>query len=267
VTPFSFNATGIPPASADGSSSLPVGEHPVTITGGEFKAVKDKPNAGMLVLTLTVYDGPNKGASGPWRLNLYSDSPQAVEIAQKQMSALCHVTNTFIVNNVEDLFGKPFLVCVGPQANNPQYTQVNGVKFLDGRDPGKPGAAPQQQAPQQQMPPGGFGQPGGQPTQFQQPQGQPAFGQPQQQQPQGGSFGQGGFAPQQQPQAPQGNGWAPAPAAPQQPAQQQAPAAGGWAPQGQQPPQGGAQGGAPQGWGGGQQQAPAGGQQPWAPGR
>lgn len=258
MTPFQFDARQVAPASAEGSSNLPVGKYPAQIIAGEFKPVKDNPNAGYLALTLEAIQGSQfAGAKGVWRLNLYSNSEQARDIANRQMSSLCHVTNTFIVNNVEDLFGKPFVVVVEPQADA-RYTQVSGVLFMDGRDPGKPGAAPQQlqapqQAPQQQA--NGFGA----------PQGAPGFGQPVAAPAQG--FGQppAGFAPSQAAPAPQ-QGFAPQPGAQQHPMQQQPTQQ--WQPQGQpmQQPQ---QTAAPAGWGGApaQGQPPAAGAQPWMPGR
>jgi hypothetical protein len=264
VTPFQFDARTVAPASADGGANLPVGEYPAHIVAGEFKAVKDNPNAGLLQLTVEALPGsPFAGSKGAWRLNLYSTSDKAREIANRQMSSLCHVTNTLVLNSVDELFGKPFIVCVGPQEDT-KYTQVNGVKFLDGRDPGKPGAVPAQQQQPQQQQPQGFGQPQQQPPGFQQPQGQPAggFGAPAGfQQPQGQP--QGGFAqPQQQPQAPAG-GWAPQGQQPQQ--QPQGQPQQQWAPQ--QQPQQPQQPAAAGGWGGAQpQQQPQGGQ-PWTPGR
>lgn len=248
-----------------GGGSWPLGKHPVMIESAEVKATQDN-QSGYLQLNCKIIDGPNAGHVGAYRLNLYNQSAKAAEIAHKQLSAICHVTQTFQLGHdgtqVSALFGKPFVVEVGyqkgeePGPNNPDakgYTEIKRVFDMGGNEPGKNGSA--QQAPQGfggQQANGGFG--GGQQQQPQQ--------QPQQTAPQGGQAGGaqawgGGGAPagqgqpQQQPQGQQAGGWGGGQGAaqgqPQQPQQQPQGNGGGWA-QGQ--------GGAPAGG----QQAPAWGQ-------
>ena len=248
-----FNAQQYDPT--QGVGGLPIGKHPVVVESSEVKA-NAKNDGGYLQLNLKIIDGPQTGTVGAYRLNLYHSNQQTVEIAHRQLSAVCHVTGVFAVQDSAQLHNIPFLVEVGPQKNDPQYTEVKKVFDVNGNEPGKAGQGAQQQAPagfapQQQQAPaqqpaqGGFGQP-------QQPQGQPAAwgGAPQGQQPQqpaNGAPAWGGQAPAQQPaQQPgpaQGGApaWGQAPA--QQPAQQPAqPAAAGWqqgaAPAGGNPPWG-----------------------------
>lgn len=247
-----FNAQQYDPT--QGVGSLPIGKHPVIVETSEVKANKAN-DGGYLQLNLRIIDGPQAGTTGAYRLNLYHTNQQTVEIAHRQLSAVCHVIGVFQINDSSQLHGIPFLIEVGPQKNDPQYTEVKKVFDMNGNEPGKAGqgAAPAQ--PQQAA--AGFGQ---------QPQGQGGFGQQPQQQPaQGGAWGgqpqgqqqqqpvqqqpaQGGAAwgqqPQQQPQQPQGNGaaWG------QQPQQNAAPQGGqpgGW----QQQPQGGAPAGGAAPWG------------------
>lgn len=152
------------------------------------------------------------------RYNLWHQtSPQTVEIANKELSALCHAVGIFLVNFPTNQDGSPNLQMFGaelrggkgrmevaPQKNNPEYMEVKRVFDVNGNEPGKPVQG-------QQQPQGGNGGWGAQPQQ-QTPQTQPNPPQnpPMVQQP-GGGWGQP--APQQQP--------------PQQP-QQPAPQAGGW---------------------------------------
>jgi hypothetical protein len=49
------------------------------------------------------------------RLNLHNKSPQAVEIANKQLAAYCAVTGVFAFNATEELHNKPFVVEIGPR--------------------------------------------------------------------------------------------------------------------------------------------------------
>lgn len=221
-----FNAQSVDPSQSAGS--LPIGKHPVIIESSEVKPNKEN-NGGYLQLNLRIIDGPQKGAGGPYRLNLYHSNPQTVEIAHKQLSAVCHVVGVFMLQDSTQLHNLPFIIDVGPQKNDAQYTEVKKVFDIAGNEPGKAGAPAPAAAPQAAIPQAGFGQQQQQPpAAMQAAQAQaaaPAWGAPQ---------------PQQQAQAPAagtqqpawGNQQAGAPA-PQQPAagapawqQQAAPAAG-----------------------------------------
>lgn len=247
-----FNAQQYDPT--QGVGGLPVGKHPVIVESSEVKA-NAKNDGGYLQLNLKIIDGPAAGTTGAYRLNLYHSSQQTVEIAHRQLSAVCHVIGVFNVQDSAQLHNIPFMVEVGLQkgeeAAQKGYTEVKRVFDAHGNEPGKAGqgqapAQPQQgfaQQPAQQpahAPQGGFGQP-------QQPQGQPAaWGAPQGQQ----------AAPAQQPQS-NAPAWGQAPA--QQPAPAQGAPAWGQAPQQAQQPQQPAQ--QPGGWQ--QGAAPAGGNPPW----
>lgn len=263
-----FNAHNVDPT--QGAGSLPVGKHNVIIEKSDVKATKAN-DGGLVEFGLKIIDGPNAGVTGAYRLNLYHSNPQAVEIANRQLSALCHVTGQFMLADTSALHNIPFMVEVGTQKptreqeearargeNVTLYTEVKKVFDRNGNEPGKQGqggGAAQPQQGQQQ----GQGQPQGQGGAWGGPQGH------QQQPPQGqngGGWAGQGQGQQQQPQGGQGGGWTP-PAGDH--GQQQPPQNGGgqWGgqPQGQgqgggfQPPQGGQQ---PQG--GGWQQQGQGGQ-------
>lgn len=193
-----------------GEGQLPVGKHPVIINGAEVKATKNN-DGGMIVLMLQIIDGPLKGATGPYRLNLYNKSEQAVKIARSQLSALCYVTQRFQLGqngtDLSPLFNVPFIIEVVPQAANENYTEIKKVFDINGNEPKAQGGGQSQQPAQQN---GGF-------VQQQQPQNN------------AGNFAQntqpahtvttpantaawgGGNAsvaqPEQQQQAPQGNAW------------------------------------------------------------
>lgn len=235
-----FNAQQYDPT--QGVGGLPIGKHPVVVDSSEVKPNKEN-NGGYLQLNLKIIDGPQTGTVGAYRLNLYHSNQQTVEIAHKQLSAVCHVTGVFMLQDSAQLHNIPFIVEVGPQKNDPQYTEVKKVFDINGNEPGKAG---QGQAPAQPAAaaPQGFGQQ--QPQQPAQQQAPAAWGAPQGQQ----------AAPQQ----PQGNApaWGQAPA--QQPAQAPA-AAPAWGNQQQAP----AQQQAPQQPAAGWQQgaAPAGANPPW----
>jgi len=210
--PQAFDANQYNPSQSAGQ--LPVGKHLVVIMSSELKGSKNNENSGYVQLNLEVVDGPNKGATGPYRLNLYNESQKTVEIAHNQLCALSHALNVFVVQNTEQLHGIPFIAEVQLQkGDNPNgYTEVKRVFDASGNEPGKQGqqaaqpqTAPVQQQQQQQVPAPGHdqaaqpGAAGWQQAPVQQPAQQPAVQPPvQEQAPVAGwqqAPAQGGVAP------------------------------------------------------------------------
>lgn len=188
ITPF--NAQQFDPT--QGVGALPIGKHPVVIESSEVKANKAN-DGGYLQLNLRIIDGPQTGVTGAYRLNLYHSNQQTVEIANRQLSAVCHVIGVFQVSDSSQLHGIPFIVEVGPQKNDPQYTEVKKVFDANGNEPGKQGqgaaAQPAQQAAAQPAAQGGAAW-GGQPAQ--QPAANGGWGQQPAAQPAAGGWQQGG---------------------------------------------------------------------------
>jgi hypothetical protein len=238
---FTFNAQQYTPEFGGGGEQLPPGEYKVVIVDSRREATKDG-QGGMLSFDMTPVEGPLAGRKQTMRFNLHHHNAQTVEIANKQLSALCHVVGVFAFNRTEDLHNKPFKVKIDFQKGheptqekpNGGYTEVKALFDVNGHKPGQAaqGGQPMQHAPQNNGPaPGGVQQQGagwgGAPQGQQQQQPQP----PAQQQ-QGGQQGGWGGAPQQNGQQQQ------------QQQQQQPNNGGGWG----GAPQGGANN-APQGWG------------------
>lgn len=153
-----FDPTQVDPT--QGSGGWPLGRHPVVATGVEVKATKDG-NNGMASFTLEVIDGPEKGYKGFWNLNLYHESEKARNFARRDLSAMCHATQTFRLGaqgtDLSQLFNKPFVVDVGYQrGHNPAtdgeeakgYTEIKKLYDIHGNEPGKSGQGGGQ-APQQ----------------------------------------------------------------------------------------------------------------------
>lgn len=269
---LNFDASTVAPNT--GFEPVPEGWYNVAIRESEIKPTKDGEGA-YLQLKAIVIDGPHANKPIFIRLNVQNKNKQAVDIAYGELSAICHVTGVYRVQDSSQLHNIPFQVrvVVTKGENGNSGNDVKAYKDAMGNDPGKAGAAPagnagafggmQQQPPAQQgfgvqpgaapafggapaQPPAGWGapaQPG--PAQGQPPAG---WGQQPAQQPgpaQQPPAGWGAPAQGQQP-APGGNpawgGGAPTQAAQQPPAQ---PGPGGWTQQ--QPPAGGAPGDAP--WG------------------
>lgn len=240
---WSFDATQVAPS--QGGRRHPVGNKwKARITDASIEKVKDK-NSGRLEVEFTTEVGTITK-----NYNLWNESAAAVEIANKEFSALCHAVSIFKVQSVN---GKiPMLIngqCMidvsfqkgqEPSAEKPEggYVEVSKVYDVNGNEPGK-GPAPQQQS-------SGFG---GAPQQQSSNPNQAGFQQQPQQQPQWNNNPQ---PSQPQPQwntsPPQGSGAAPGPQAQQ-----------GWPQTG---PTGPAPSGPQGGWQQGANQSP---NAPWAP--
>ena len=81
-----FDATGIEPTQT--LEVLPPGKYPAQIVNSDLRLTKD----GMgqyLFLEIDVLEGPYQGRKLFDRLNLVNANPQAVEIAQRTLSAIC----------------------------------------------------------------------------------------------------------------------------------------------------------------------------------
>lgn len=129
------------------------GDYHVQIVDAEAKPTTDQ-TGGYLQLDLLILDpGPYLNSKIPYRLNLFNKMQQTVEIAYRQLSAVCHVVGVFNVQDARQLMNIPFIATIGPQKDNPQYANVFAVKDLHGNIPGKaatqavPQAVPQAAAP------------------------------------------------------------------------------------------------------------------------
>lgn len=173
----SFNANQFEPNQGFGIHP-PAQKVPFTITKTEIKENSAK-DGGYFAVEFTSPLG-----SLIHNYNIWNKTPKAVEIAHGQLSALCRAVGRYQINWQDEgkaLLGAQGLMDVGyqkgeePSEANPNakgYTEIKRVYDMAGNDPSKPGSAQAQ------------------PSQQQQPQNQPMTQQP------GGSWGQGGAAPQ-----------------------------------------------------------------------
>lgn len=133
-----FDARNVEPSIV--AQPLPPGEYKVVVVASEPKETADK-TGGFLELTLRIIDGQFLNKEIAYRLNLYNASQKAVEIAYRQLSAICHVTGVYQIQNSQQLHNIPFVAVIGMQKDNPIYNDVKGVKDINGNAPGKQGQA------------------------------------------------------------------------------------------------------------------------------
>lgn len=124
-----FDATAVEPQGD--YSPVPPGEYRVQITASEM--VENSAKTGhMLKLEIEIMDGDQAGRKLYDRLNLDNPNAQAVEIAQRQLSAICHAVGKLSVSDSEELHMKPMIAVVkvdpGRKVGDKEYGPSNGIK-------------------------------------------------------------------------------------------------------------------------------------------
>lgn len=140
--PQMFDARAVAPANPDGQGAFSVGLVPAKIVKNDMVQNKTPNTGGHVALTFEGMAGENLGRTMVWRLNLYNigeNAQQAIDIAYKQLSAICHAVGVFNVTNMDELMNRPLIAVVRQQKDNPQYTEIAGVADYNGDVPGRPG--------------------------------------------------------------------------------------------------------------------------------
>lgn len=103
-----FDATTVEPSEA--FEIIPPGEYRAAIIKSEAKPTK-KGDGHYVEFTVELLDEPHKGRRVfGWRLNLDNPNPKAVEIARRELSAICHAVGKLQVASTSDLENIPFRV-------------------------------------------------------------------------------------------------------------------------------------------------------------
>lgn len=106
---------------------IPAGEYTVTVTSSEMKRTKD--GAGQYIeLALEIQGGEFAGRRLFDRLNLWNSNRQAVEIAQRQLSQICHAVGVLQVTDSEQLHHKPCTAMVSVKKAEGNYSASNDIK-------------------------------------------------------------------------------------------------------------------------------------------
>lgn len=123
---FNFDATQINPSG--GFTVFPLGDYPFIITKEESKT-KEGTNNSMLVVTLTVTDGPYKGDTQQDIFNLGNESEKARKVAQSEFSALLHCVGRLQITDTNQIIGGTGIAQFGPQDDNDKYSEVKKYRF------------------------------------------------------------------------------------------------------------------------------------------
>ena len=120
-----FNANDVNPATD--FEPLPAGKYLAIITDSEMKPTKSG-SGNYLELTFQVIDGPFKGRMLWSRLNLDNPSPQAVQISQGELSAICRAVGVMQPKDSIELHNLPLLVTVKCKKRDDTGDVVNEIR-------------------------------------------------------------------------------------------------------------------------------------------
>lgn len=144
---LNFNAATVEPQGT--FEVLPKGKYLAMIIASELKPTKQR-NGEYLQLTLEIIDGAvGKGRKLFDRLNIRNSNKVAEDIAQRQLSAICHAVGVIELNDSEQLHNIPLYVDLGIEDND-DYGPQNRIKSYSSAN-GQPSvqmtAAPKASAP------------------------------------------------------------------------------------------------------------------------
>jgi hypothetical protein len=138
-----FDATQVEPQGD--YQPIPPGEYKVHIIASEMVA-NSAQTGHMLKLEIEILEGDQAGRKLFDRLNLDNPNAQAVEIAQRTLSAICHAVGKLSVQDSEELHSIPMVavVKVDPprSANGKDYGPSNSIKTYKAITSSAPAAKP-----------------------------------------------------------------------------------------------------------------------------
>lgn len=123
---------------------IPAGKYPVVVESSETKPYNSGPGE-YLKLTLQIIDGHYKGRKLFDNLNLDHPNKTTVEIAQRQLSALCHATKVMKPSDSTQLHDIAVMAEVKVTPAKGDYGPGNKIQTYKALDAG--GVAPQVEAP------------------------------------------------------------------------------------------------------------------------
>jgi len=124
---LNFNAAAVEPQETKSFDAIPVGRYSAMIVDSEMKTTKAGTGQ-YLQLTFDIL-GPTHIGRKVWaRLNLSNPNKTAEEIAQRELSAICHCLGLEQVEESEELHDIPLLIDVGQEKNTQTGDMTNRIK-------------------------------------------------------------------------------------------------------------------------------------------
>lgn len=130
-----FDASQVAPSEA--FEVIPPGKYKVQVVDSDIRSTKDG-NGSYLWLELEILDGEQQGRKLWDRITLNNSNQQAVEIGQRQLSALCHACGKLRPGDSSELHGIPVIATVRVRPPRDGYdasNELRGYGSLDGSAP------------------------------------------------------------------------------------------------------------------------------------
>lgn len=115
-------------------SALPEGQYVVIATASEMKPTKSGTGQ-FLQFTFEVLDGPQKGRKLWARLNLVNPNQTAVDIAQRELGAICRAVGVIKPSDSAELHNKPMFITVAVEIDD-RKRESNIIKKYEAVGPG-----------------------------------------------------------------------------------------------------------------------------------
>jgi hypothetical protein len=148
LSAYNFNAEEVEPSSS--FDPIPAGWYQAIISNSEMKATRDGYGE-YLSLTLQVIDGQYQNRLVFARLNLKNANDKAVDIARKDLAAICRAVGVMSPQASEELHDIPLMIKVKVRPASGDYeasNDIGGYKAVEGVDlTPSPKTAPKTQTP------------------------------------------------------------------------------------------------------------------------
>ena len=129
---YNFNAEEVEPSSS--FDPIPAGWYTAIISNSEMKATRDGYGE-YLSLTLQIIDGQYENRLVFARLNLKNANDKAVDIARKDLAAICRAVGVMSPKSSEELHDKPLMIKVKVRPASGDYeasNDIGGYKAVEG---------------------------------------------------------------------------------------------------------------------------------------
>ena len=148
LSAYNFNAEEVEPSSS--FDPIPAGWYTAIISNSEMKATRDGYGE-YLSLTLQIIEGQYENRLVFARLNLKNANDKAVDIARKDLAAICRAVGVMSPQASEELHDIPLMIKVKVRAASGDYeasNDIGGYKAVEGVDlTPSPKTAPKAQTP------------------------------------------------------------------------------------------------------------------------
>ena len=128
VTLSGFDANEIEPSK--GFDPIPEGKYTAIIIDSENKP-NSKNTGSYLSLKFQIVDGEHKNRTLFSNLNLDNPNEQAVQIAQRDLSAICRAVEVFTPNDSAELHNKPLTIKVAVRKRGDTGELTNEIKAYE----------------------------------------------------------------------------------------------------------------------------------------